>query len=216
MVNKVILIGNVGIEPEVRALETGVKMARLRIATTERIYNSSTGEKREHTEWHTIVLWRGQADFAEKYIHKGSQVYVEGKIRSREWTEEATGNKRYSVEILADEIRLLGQRRNDSNYGNPGGTPGNNYGNPGGNSGYAGNSGYGSNTGYNGAPGYGNPGSNPSQGTSGNYGHSGGYGQAGGYGSGTPGYSAPGSPSGSNASGNSVPQPSSDVDDLPF
>lgn len=116
MVNKVILIGNVGTEAEVRALETGVKMARLRIATTERIYNASTGEKREHTEWHTVVLWRGQADFAEKYIHKGSQVYVEGKIRSREWTEEATGNKRYSVEILADEVRLLGgQRRNDSN-----------------------------------------------------------------------------------------------------
>lgn len=116
MVNKVILIGNVGTEPEVRALETGVKMARLRIATTERIYNASTGEKREHTEWHTVVLWRGQADFAEKYIHKGSQVYVEGKIRSREWTEEATGNKRFSVEILADEVRLLGgQRRGDSN-----------------------------------------------------------------------------------------------------
>ena len=127
MVNKVILIGNVGVEPEVRALETGVKMARVRIATTERIYNSSTGEKREHTEWHTVVLWRGQADFAEKYIHKGSQVYVEGKIRSREWTEEATGNKRYTVEILADEIRLLGQRRNDSGYGNPAGN--NNSGN---------------------------------------------------------------------------------------
>lgn len=118
MVNKVILIGNVGAEPEVRALETGVKMARLRIATTERIYNASTGEKREHTEWHTVVLWRGQADFAEKYIHKGSQVYVEGKIRSREWTEEATGNKRYAIEILADEIRLLGgQRRNEGHYG---------------------------------------------------------------------------------------------------
>lgn len=114
MVNKVILIGNVGAEPEVRALETGVKMARLRIATTERIYNATTGEKREHTEWHTVVLWRGQADFAEKYIHKGSQVYVEGKIRSREWTEEATGNKRYAVEILAEEVRLLGQRRSDT------------------------------------------------------------------------------------------------------
>lgn len=118
MVNKVILIGNVGAEPEVRALETGVKMARLRIATTERIYNASTGEKREHTEWHTVVLWRGQADFAEKYIHKGSQVYVEGKIRSREWMEEATGNKRYAVEILAEEVRLLGgQRRYEGNTG---------------------------------------------------------------------------------------------------
>lgn len=150
MVNKVILIGNVGAEPEVRALETGVKMARVRIATTERIYNSSTGEKREHTEWHTVVLWRGQADFAEKYIHKGSQVYVEGKIRSREWTDEATGNKRYAIEILADEIRLLGQRRNESSYGNPNTT--NNYGNPAGTSGYgnmSGNPGYGSRGGYN-------------------------------------------------------------------
>ncbi len=110
MVNKVILIGNVGADPEVRALETGVKVARLRVATTERIYNSSTGEKREHTEWHTVVLWRGQAEFAEKYIHKGSQVFVEGKIRSREWTDETSGVKRYAIEVLADEIRPLGRR----------------------------------------------------------------------------------------------------------
>lgn len=121
MVNKVILIGNVGMEPEVRALETGVKMARLRVATSERIYNSSTGERRDHTEWHTVVLWRGQADFAEKYIHKGSQVYIEGKIRSREWTDEASGTKRYAIEILVDEIRLLGSR--SSAAGTSAGTP---------------------------------------------------------------------------------------------
>ncbi|MDE5944871.1 MAG: single-stranded DNA-binding protein [Rikenella sp.] len=127
MVNKVILIGNVGGDPEVRALETGVKMARLRVATAERIYNSATGERREHTEWHTVVVWRGQADFAEKYIRKGSQVYVEGKIRSREWTEESTGNRRYAIEILAEEIRLLGgsgQRRSGGSDGandSPGG-----------------------------------------------------------------------------------------------
>ena len=78
MVNKVILIGHVGAEPEVRALETGNKMAKVRVATTERIYNAATGEKREHTEWHTVVLWRGQADFAERYIRKGTQIYVEG------------------------------------------------------------------------------------------------------------------------------------------
>lgn len=108
MVNKVILIGYVGGEPEVRALETGVKMARLRVATSERIYNSATGERRDHTEWHTVVVWRGPADFAERYIRKGSQVYVEGKLRSREWTEEATGNRRYAVEILGEELRLLG------------------------------------------------------------------------------------------------------------
>ncbi|WP_294597317.1 single-stranded DNA-binding protein [uncultured Rikenella sp.] len=118
MINKVILIGHVGAEPEVRALETGNKMAKVRLATTERIYNAATGEKREHTEWHTVVLWRGQADFAEKYIRKGCQIYVEGKIRSREWTEEATGNKRYAVEILAEEVRLLGGgRRNEGAAG---------------------------------------------------------------------------------------------------
>lgn len=116
MINKVILVGNVGVDPEVRALETGTKMARLRVATTERIYNSASGERREHTEWHTVMLWGGRADFAEKYIRKGSQVYVEGRIRSHEWTEEATGIKRYAIEILADEIRLLGggQRRSES------------------------------------------------------------------------------------------------------
>ncbi|WP_297623611.1 single-stranded DNA-binding protein [uncultured Rikenella sp.] len=118
MVNKVILIGYVGAEPEVRALETGNKMAKLRVATTERIYNAATGEKREHTDWHTVVLWRGQADFAERYIRKGAQIYVEGKIRSREWMEEATGNKRYAVEILSEEVRLLGGgRRNEGALG---------------------------------------------------------------------------------------------------
>ncbi len=118
MVNKVILIGYVGAEPEVRALETGNKMAKVRVATTERIYNAATGEKREHTEWHTVVLWRGQADFAERYIRKGAQIYVEGKIRSREWMEEATGNKRYAVEILSEEVRLLGGgRRNEGALG---------------------------------------------------------------------------------------------------
>lgn len=114
MINKVILIGNVGADPEVRALDTGAKMARLRIATTEKIYNSATGERREHTEWHSIVLWRGQADFTERFIRKGSQVYIEGKIRSREWTDEATGTKRHTYEILADEIRMLGRRPDDS------------------------------------------------------------------------------------------------------
>lgn len=120
MVNKVILLGNAGSDPEVRALETGTKMARLRVATTERIYNSATGDRREHTEWHTVLLWGGRADFAEKYIRKGSQVYVEGRIRSREWTEETTGNKRYAIEIFADEIRLLGGGRRSGENGSEG------------------------------------------------------------------------------------------------
>lgn len=110
MVNKVILIGNAGADPEIRCLENGVKMARLKIATTERIFNSATGERRDHTEWHSITLWRGQADFAERYIQKGTQVYVDGKIRTREFTDTQTGLRRVVVEIHADDIKTLGRR----------------------------------------------------------------------------------------------------------
>lgn len=115
MVNKVILIGNVGADPEIRTLETGVKVARIRIATTERIYNRQTQETKEHTEWHSITLWRNMAEFADKFIRKGSQVYVEGRIRSREWTDDA-GNKRTAMDIVADEFRSLG-KRSDSPIG---------------------------------------------------------------------------------------------------
>lgn len=108
MVNKVILIGNIGMEPEIRTLETGVKVARLRVATTERFTNQ-TGERKEHTEWHTVVLWRSQADFAEKFLHKGTQVFVDGKIRTRERMDEHN-YKRTIYEIHAEEIRALGKR----------------------------------------------------------------------------------------------------------
>lgn len=108
MINKVILLGNVGQDPEVRTLETGVKVARLRLATTERIFNRQTNENTEHTEWHTITLWRGLADVVDKYVRKGSQIYVEGRIRSREW--EKDGAKHYAIEIVADEMKLLGRR----------------------------------------------------------------------------------------------------------
>lgn len=110
MVNKVILIGNAGADPEIRCLENGVKLARLKIATTERIYNSTTGERRDHTEWHSLTLWRGQADFAERYIRKGTQIYVEGKIRSREFVDDYTGLKRTIIEIHADDIKTLGRK----------------------------------------------------------------------------------------------------------
>lgn len=108
MINKVILIGNVGTEPEIRSLESGVKVARLRVATTER-FTTTLGERREHTEWHTVILWRGQADFAERYIRKGTQIFVEGKIRSRERIDDQ-GSKRTYYEIHADEIKTLGKR----------------------------------------------------------------------------------------------------------
>lgn len=115
MVNKVILIGNVGMDPEVRALEGGAKVARLRIATTERIYNRQTQETKEHTEWHTVTLWRGLADVADRYVRKGSQVYIEGSLRTREWTDK-DNNKRYTTEIVANDMKMLGRRADGRNY----------------------------------------------------------------------------------------------------
>ena len=109
MINKVILVGNVGADPEIRTLESGVKMARLRIATTERIYNRESQESREHTEWHSVVLWRNLADVADRFVRKGSQVYIEGRLRNREWTDQQ-GAKRYSMEIVADDLKLLGRK----------------------------------------------------------------------------------------------------------
>lgn len=117
MINKVILIGNVGADPEIRTLESGVKMARIRIATTERIYNRESQEARDHTEWHSVVLWRNLADVADRFIRKGSQVYIEGRLRSREWTDQQ-GVKRYSIEIVADDLKLLG-RKPDNAGGQP-------------------------------------------------------------------------------------------------
>lgn len=110
MINKVILVGNVGMDPEVRTLETGVKTARVRLATTEKMFNRETRESTDHTEWHTITMWRGLADVVDRYVRKGSQIYIEGRLRTREWTDK-DGNKRYSTEILADEMKLLGGRR---------------------------------------------------------------------------------------------------------
>lgn len=109
MINKVILVGNVGADPEVRALESGVKVARLRLATTERIFDRQTNEARETTEWHTVVLWRGLADVVDKFVRKGSQLYIEGSLRTREWNDK-DNVKHYSTEIQASEMKLLGRR----------------------------------------------------------------------------------------------------------
>lgn len=116
MVNKVILVGNVGADPEVRTLENGNKTARVRLATTERFFRRETNETTEHTEWHTIVFWRGLADVVDRFVRKGSQIYVEGRLRTREWTDQS-GNKRYSTEIQGDDMKLLG-RRSDGQQGN--------------------------------------------------------------------------------------------------
>ena len=108
MINKVILVGNVGTDPEVRALDGGTKVARIRLATTERVYNKEKNETKENTEWHSITLWRGLADVVDKYIRKGSQLYIEGKLRTREY--DKNGVKCFATEIVAEELKMLGKR----------------------------------------------------------------------------------------------------------
>ncbi len=112
MVNKVILVGNVGMDPEVRAIEGGAKVARIRLATTERIFNRQSGESKEHTEWHTVIMWRGLADVADKYIRKGSQIYVEGNLRTRDWMDK-DNVKHTTTEIVANDMKMLGSRRTE-------------------------------------------------------------------------------------------------------
>ena len=107
-INKVILVGNVGKDPEIRHLQGGASVATITLATSER-YKDRNGESRELTEWHTIIAWRQLADLAENYIRKGSQIFVEGRIRSRSWDDQ-NGQKRYVTEIQADSIQLLGKR----------------------------------------------------------------------------------------------------------
>ena len=120
MIKKVIVVGNVGADQEVRALEGGVKVARIRLATTERIYNRQTQETKEHTEWHNITLWRNLADVVDRYVRKGSQLYIEGSLRTREWTDK-DGNRRFTTEIVANDMKMLGRRSDNassSEYGN--------------------------------------------------------------------------------------------------
>ncbi len=105
-VNKVILIGNLGADPEVRHLQNGTAVANFRLATSETYKDRNTGEKREQTEWHNIVAWRGLAEITERFLRKGSKVYVEGKLRNRQY-QDKDGNTRYVTEVQADEMTLL-------------------------------------------------------------------------------------------------------------
>ena len=107
-INKVILVGNVGKDPEVRYLESGVAVANFPFATSE-TYKNKNGEKVTSTEWHNIVLWRGLAEVAEKYVKKGSQLYIEGRIKTRAW-DDKEGNKRYTTEIVGDNMQMLGKK----------------------------------------------------------------------------------------------------------
>ncbi len=104
-VNKVILIGRLGKDPEVRNLDNGAVVANFSIATSESYKDRTTGEKKEITEWHNIVLWRGLAEISQKYLRKGDMVYIEGKLRTRSW--EKDGVTRYTTEIVADNMNML-------------------------------------------------------------------------------------------------------------
>jgi single-strand DNA-binding protein len=111
-VNKVILVGHVGKDPEVKYLEGGVAVAKFPLATSES-YKNKEGQKVEQTEWHNVVLWRGLAEIAEKYVRKGKLLYIEGRIRTRQYGEES--NKKYFTEIIAESMTMLGGPRVDDN-----------------------------------------------------------------------------------------------------
>lgn len=117
--NKVMLIGNLGKDPEVRAIPSGVKVANFSIATTES-YTDKNNQKVDKTEWHNIVMWRGLAEVAEKYLKKGNQVFIEGKLTTRSWDDQ-NGVKKYMTEIIADNMVMLGGRRDGGGSSEGGG-----------------------------------------------------------------------------------------------
>jgi single-strand DNA-binding protein len=125
-VNKVILIGNLGADPETRAMPSGASVANLRIATTENWKDRTSGENQERTEWHRVALFGKLAEIASEYLRKGSQVYIEGSLRTRKW-QDKQGNDRYTTEIIANEMQML-----DSRGGGMGGGGGGDYGGGGG------------------------------------------------------------------------------------
>ncbi|MFN3529068.1 MAG: single-stranded DNA-binding protein [Bacteroidia bacterium] len=113
--NKVMLIGNLGKDPEVKTLENGAKIATFPLATSE-TYKDKEGNRQTRTEWHNLVLWRGLADIAESYLHKGSQVFIEGRLSTRKW-EDKEGHTRYTTEVIGDNLVLL-NRASDQQGGN--------------------------------------------------------------------------------------------------
>ena len=108
-VNKVILVGNVGKDPEVRYLDENTPMAKFPLATSETYKSRTTGERVSNTEWHNVVLWRGLATVAERYVKKGTQIYIEGRIKPRSYDDQ-DGNRKYITEIVGDQMQLLGRR----------------------------------------------------------------------------------------------------------
>ncbi len=109
-INKVILVGNLGADPETRAMPSGMSVCNLRIATTESWKDRQSGEQQERTEWHRVALFGRLAEIATEYLHKGSQVYIEGSLRTRKW-QDKQGTERYTTEIIANEMQMLGGGR---------------------------------------------------------------------------------------------------------
>ena len=114
-INKVILVGNLGKDPEVKTLDGGAKVARFSLATTETYRDRTSGERKDSTEWHNIVCWRNLAETAEKYLVKGKQIYLEGKLRTRSWDDN--GVKKYATEVVADNFTMLGRSEGQDNKG---------------------------------------------------------------------------------------------------
>jgi len=108
-INKVIIIGNLGADPETRAMPSGTTVANLRVATSESWRDKQTGEQQERTEWHRVALFGRLAEIAGEYLRKGSQVYIEGSLRTRKW-QDKQGNERYSTEIIGNDLQMLGGR----------------------------------------------------------------------------------------------------------
>ncbi|QIM66562.1 single-stranded DNA-binding protein [Mannheimia granulomatis] len=139
-INKVIIVGNLGNDPEMRTMPNGEAVANISVATSESWTDKNTGERREITEWHRIVFYRRQAEVCGQYLRKGSQVYVEGRLRTRKWQDQ-NGQDRYTTEIQGDVLQMLGGRNQGSEMGNQPGSWGSSA--PAGNSYSQGNSNYG-------------------------------------------------------------------------
>jgi len=116
-INRVILIGNLGKDPDVITFENGVKKATFSLATSES-YKNKEGNRVDQTEWHNIVMWRGLADIAERFLHKGNQIYLEGKLKTRSYEQD--GIKKYITEIFVDNMTMLGSRKDSSENQNAG------------------------------------------------------------------------------------------------
>lgn len=119
-VNKVILIGNLGKDPETKSLPSGSAVTNIRVATAEGWKDKQTGEQKEHTEWHNVVFFDRLAEIAGQYLKKGSQVYIEGTLRTRKWTDKE-GKERYTTEVKASEMQMLGGKPGGSEGGGAGG-----------------------------------------------------------------------------------------------